>query len=301
MTSHRFGGQWTEEKLDRLKDYLSAYTKIFDRNERARYFQTTFVDAFAGTGYRTVEGDDGQESPSSLLQDVYDDEEAEAFQKGSARIAVETEPSFDNYLFIEENPNYAQALEQLRDQFPHKAHTITIVQGEANEELRNWCRETDWSRNRAVVFLDPYGMEVEWTTIEAIASTQAIDLWILFPLGQAVNRLLTRNKLPEGKWAERLTILFGTEAWKDAFYQPRRQMSWLDSDDTVEKDTNFEKIGEYFLERLGTIFDRVADNPLSLRNSRNVPIYLLCFAAGNPKGASTAVKIAQDILGRLNR
>jgi hypothetical protein len=27
-----------------------------------------------------------------------------------------------------------------------------------------------------------------------------------------------------------------------------------------------------------------------------VPIYLLCFAAGNPKGAPTAVKIAKDIL-----
>jgi hypothetical protein len=33
-----------------------------------------------------------------------------------------------------------------------------------------------------------------------------------------------------------------------------------------------------------------------LRNSRNNPLYLLCFASGNPRGAKTAVKIAQDIL-----
>ena len=31
-------------------------------------------------------------------------------------------------------------------------------------------------------------------------------------------------------------------------------------------------------------------------NSNNVPLYLLCFAAGNPKAAETAVNIAQDIL-----
>jgi len=48
--------------------------------------------------------------------------------------------------------------------------------------------------------------------------------------------------------------------------------------------------------RLKTVFARVAENPLALRNSTNTPLYLLCFAAGNPKGAATAVKIAGDIL-----
>jgi hypothetical protein len=41
---------------------------------------------------------------------------------------------------------------------------------------------------------------------------------------------------------------------------------------------------------------QVAPNPLILTNSKEVPIYLLCFAAGNPKGGPTAVKIANDIL-----
>jgi len=31
-------------------------------------------------------------------------------------------------------------------------------------------------------------MQVDWTTLEAVASTQAIDIWILFPLGIGVNR-----------------------------------------------------------------------------------------------------------------
>jgi hypothetical protein len=35
MSSHQFGGRWTEEKLERLRKYLRAYTTIFKGNERA--------------------------------------------------------------------------------------------------------------------------------------------------------------------------------------------------------------------------------------------------------------------------
>jgi three-Cys-motif partner protein len=46
--------------------------------------------------------------------------------------------------------------------------------------MRKIC-DNDWRSHRAVLFLDPYGMQVEWQTIEAIAKTAAIDLWLLFP------------------------------------------------------------------------------------------------------------------------
>ena len=52
----------------------------------------------------------------------------------------------------------------------------------------------------------------------------------------------------------------------------------------------------YFIDRLRSIFPGVAENPLQLRNSKNVPLYLLCFAAGNAKGAPIAVEIAQNVL-----
>ena len=50
------------------------------------------------------------------------------------------------------------------------------------------------------------------------------------------------------------------------------------------------------MKRLQGTFAGVVDNPPALYNSTNVPLYLLCFAAGNPRGAKIAVKIAQDIL-----
>ena len=45
-----FGGPWTQQKLEILSKYLRAYRLIFDRNEKARFFETSYVDAFAGTG-----------------------------------------------------------------------------------------------------------------------------------------------------------------------------------------------------------------------------------------------------------
>lgn len=291
---HQFGGQWTEEKLTRLRKYLKAYITIFKGNEKASWFQTIYVDAFAGTGQRNF-SDIAEETSTTFF--FRDEADVKDFREGSAWVALELEPSFDQYLFIEQDPAYAEQLrELLQEQFAHKNHKVTISPDDANHKLRDWCGNTNWQKHRAVVFLDPYGMQVEWATIEALARTKAVDLWILFPLGQGVNRLLKRKSPPEGALADRLTRLFGTPDWKDAFYQPSSQMSMFDTEEQVEKTASFASIEKFFVDRLKTIFHQVAENPLSLYNSKNVPIYLLCFAAANPKGSETAVKIAQDIL-----
>jgi len=295
---HQFGGQWTEEKLNRLRKYLPAYTKIFKANERAQFLTTYYVDAFAGTGYRSVKGADNLVGQTLFGGDeiTFEDQDAESFNQGSARIALEVEPSFDNYIFVEQNSAHVEELENLQREIPAKANQITILQNDANTFLQMWCAQTNWKMNRAIVFLDPYGMSVEWTTIEAVAKTKAIDLWILFPLGQAVNRLLIRKHPPEGAWANKLTRFFGTEDWKTEFYRPRQRVTLFEIEETLEKEANFESIGKFFVKRLESVFTKVAQNPLTLYNSRNIPIYLLCFAAGNPKGAPTAVRIANDIL-----
>jgi three-Cys-motif partner protein len=292
-SQHQFGGSWTEEKLNRVRKYLAAYTTIFTQNSRAATLQTISVDAFAGTGYRTVSSQHTSSAPP-----LFADEDAASLQQGSAAIALETEPPFDHYLFIEQRAERVVELQQLRQHFPHHAQQITVIHDNANTFLKQWCRETDWHTYRAVVFLDPYGMDVEWATIEAIAQTHAIDLWLLFPLGQAVNRLLTRSGPPEEAWAQRLTQMFGTEAWKNAFYRAPTQGTLFGGATALEKEADFDTIGAFFVQRLETVFAQVVKKPLPLRNTKNVPIYLFCFAAGNSTGAPTAVRIASHILRR---
>ncbi len=288
MAKHQFGGSWTEQKLERVRKYLGAYTKIFRQNSKARYFRTTYVDGFAGTGHRAAPS----ESDSGLAVD----DDAEALKKGSARIALEIDPSFDRYVFVERDKRRIGDLEALRDSFPSKASQIRIENDDANSLLKRWCAETDWNQNRAVVFLDPYGMQVEWATVEAVARTQAIDFWILFPLGMAINRLLTRDEPPPDDWGEALTRAFGTNSWREAFYSKTQETTLFGIEESERKNATLNAIGAFFIKRLKSVFAGVAENSLSLKNSTGSPIFLLCFAAGNPKGAKTAVKIAQDIL-----
>jgi three-Cys-motif partner protein len=297
MTEQRFGGPWTEEKLSRLKKYLRAYMKIFSRNPRAAYFRAVYVDAFAGTGFRK-DPTSADEVTDTLFEDVASDTDADALRKGSAQVALETEPSFAEYVFIEHAPDHAQKLSRLRSCFPALSQRIRIVREDANEYLKTWCAATDWNKTRAVVFLDPYGMQVEWTTIAAMGPTQGIDLWILFPLGVGVNRLLLKGGPPRGPWADRLTRIFGTDAWRNAFYRQSGQQKLFGGPPDTVKDADFKRIAQLWVDRLKTVFPEVAPIPLPLRNSKNVPIYLLSFAAANPRGGKTAVKIAQDILSR---
>src|SRR5690606_24601920 len=115
------------------------------------------------------------------------------FIDGSARVALKTQPPFDRYIFIEKHRKRFAELERLKVEFPALAEKIDVICGEANSHVQRLCEE-DWisQRRRAVMFLDPYGTQVTWDTIKAIAETRAIDLWILFPIG-TVNRLLNRN------------------------------------------------------------------------------------------------------------
>ncbi len=141
MTNQGFGGDWTTDKLDRLRKYLEAYMVIFSRNPKARMLQTTYVDAFAGTGYR--KRDSSKTGQTALFQDLAEPE-AEEFLKGSPRIALEIANPFSKYLFVERDPSRAKELEKLKADFPTKAPAISIVEGDANAELRKWVSETNW-------------------------------------------------------------------------------------------------------------------------------------------------------------
>ncbi len=286
QNQQNFGGDWTTEKLERVRKYLSAYTTIMkDRN-----FRFAYIDAFAGTGYRTDRQDTNL---SELMFPEIAEQEVQRFLDGSARIALQVQPKFQNYILIEKDDNRFAELEKLKVEFP--SDDIELIQSDANEYLNDLCGK-DWRRHRAVLFLDPYGMEVEWQTVTAIANTQAIDLWILFLLGIAVNRLLKRDGDVDTTVRHKLDRFFGTTDWYDAFYETMSSPSLFGEEMVIQKTSDFQSIAQYFVERLQTVFKGVANNPLPLYNSKNNPLYLLCFAAGNPKGAPTAVKIAQDIL-----
>ena len=174
-----------------------------------------------------------------------------------------------------------------------QGRNIRYLQGDANEHLQELC-EKDWGKHRAVAFLDPFALQVSWETLEKISKTQAIDLWLLFP-AMAVNRMLPRSGDIPPAWAARLNTLFGEDSWREAFYsQPSEN---LFGEEISEKHPRtFDILSNYVTQRLAQVFAGTHDNPLILRNRTGAPLFLLCFACGNAKGAKIATRIASHII-----
>lgn len=288
----RFGGNWTERKLKVLEDYLRSYLKVL----KYQPFRTTYIDGFAGSGTWQPRADDEEYTTASLtLFPELERDEPRKLLDGSARRALQLEEPFDEYVFIDQNPARCAVLHELKREFPHLAPRIRIYQADANEKIKLLCAEP-WRLRRAVLFLDPYGMQVEWSTLEAVAATRAIDLWLLFPLGTGVVRLLKRSGDIPHQWRKRLNLLLGTEEWYEEFYQVERRPSLFGTDEEHVVRAGVDVIGQYFVRRLQSIFAGVAARPGILRNSKNNPLYLLCFAVANERGRRPALGIAEHLL-----
>jgi three-Cys-motif partner protein len=288
LTGQIFGGDWTEQKLEILRKYLESYNTALKKQP----FKRIYIDAFAGTGYRRQQS---SKYDNFALFDELKKDESEKFLKGSAKLALEINPSFDKYIFIETDEEKISELEKLRIRHPDKI--IEIIQRDANEFIQNYCYRENWTTNRAVLFLDPFATEVEWPTIESIAKTQSIDVWILFPL-MAVNRLLARD--PQKAFSERLNRIFGTDEWFERFYNTQTLNDIFGkSEEVIFKACSFKGIEQFYKERLINIFSGVAEKTRVFYNSRQSPLFQLFFAAGNPKGAPIAIRIADHLLKNI--
>jgi three-Cys-motif partner protein len=274
-----------------VRKYLVAYSTIM----RKRNYQYTYIDGFAGTGYHELKQEEA-DGGSRLFPEA-DEPEVEAFLDGSARIALQVEPRFKKYIFIEKDPKKAVEFQKLKGEFSDRAADIVIETAEANSHLQTLCTSKTWRNHRAVLFIDPFGMQLTWETVAAIGKTEAIDTWILFPVS-AVNRLLKRDgNIPDG-WRRWLDTMLGEPDWFDVFFPKERAGLFGEEYFVRRKIADMALIGKYFNERLGSAFAGVASNPYTLCNTQGAPLFLLCFAAANPKAVDPAIKIAQDILKR---
>lgn len=274
--AHLFGGPWTQRKLAVVREYLKLYATALKNQS----FQRIYIDAFAGTGDRT----DKRRESLPLL----DLPEFEAVAKGSARLALEVEPPFHRYILIERATRRASELTALKSEFPSRE--IEIINDDANDAIAMVCKTTSWRGTRGVVFLDPYGLQVTWDTLVAIARTKALDVWVLFPSGMGLNRLLTKSGDIPQEWQETLDRSLGTDEWRSAFYRSEEEPDlFAGQRSKTVKDADPLKLEKFYLDRLRTIFPTVMSKSVRLTNSKDQTMYLLCFACANPSPKAKAL------------
>ncbi len=290
---HAFGSDDTELKLQLVQRYLEAFTQAL----RRKFKHLWYIDGFAGTGMRTI---NHPARPGDFMGQEDTPEWTEKRPR-SARIALGISPAFDHLILMDRKPKHAAALEALKAENPDRS--IQVICGDCNAAIRSAIAGS-WSNRRAVLFLDPYGMEVEWETLKAIAATGAIDVWYLFSLeGLYRNAAHDINDVDPTK-AAALTKMLGTDAWKDELYSKHQPDLGLfagiipDLPEETRRNADVKGLETYVTKRLKTIFPLVLD-PYALPVLRPGPqrFSLYCMISnGDYRAMALARKIGDHIL-----
>lgn len=149
-------------------------------------------------------------------------------------------------------------------------------------------------------------MEIDWSTLEIIANTKAIDVWYLFPYSALYRQAAKSADALTPYQKESLTRILGTEEWRQVFYSPPPQRSLFGNDDSDIRHSDHHQMLEFVSERLKGVFPAVAAPKVlyqgnASKNSSGAPLFALYFAASNPapKAYGLATKIAKSILDTL--
>lgn len=292
--AHAFGGPDTQRKLGCLKSYLQAFT-IALRNQG---FACVYIDAFAGSGSRT-------EIRAALPLFEGGSESIEVTSPGSAMIAIRNEPAFDAIVLIEQDHERFAELEALVRDYP--ARQVIVRRGDANPIVTKLCAEMPWRKprrsgrhgTRGVIFLDPYGMEVDWSTVVSIAATKALDCWYFFPLsGLYRNAPHDPAKLDQSK-QNALDRVLGAQDWRTRWYEHSvAPIDLFENEAQAARRADVDAIEGYVKERLQTVFRGAVLDPIRLHHKGGAPMASLFFAGSNdsPSAVELTTKIASHIL-----
>ncbi len=259
--------------MEIVVDYAKAYLTIMNKQD---WVKTLYFDGFAGSGLIDAK------------------ENKEAIMGTALRILDIQEPRpFDIYYFVEKDEKNKLSL-QTKIEVNYFGKNAHVVQADCNTKLIDMADFLKSHKKfRALAFIDPYGMTVNWNSIAALKGL-GIDLWILVPTGLGVNRLLKKDmNIPEA-WLKKLEHFLGLprQLIIEHFYKDNSINTLFGEETYISKETNtVHKIGELYSQRLKTIFDHVSDS-FVMRNATNSIMYHFMMATNN----KTALTIANDVI-----
>jgi three-Cys-motif partner protein len=264
-------GYWSEIKLDIVKDYASAYSRILAAQRKVGLHHV-YIDAFAGAGVH-ISKTTGEYIPGSPIN------------------ALLVQPPFREYHLIDID---RQKVASLRDLVKNRID-VHIHEGDCNRILlEKIFPKVRWEQyRRGLCLLDPYGLQLNWKVIETAGKMRSIDMFLNFPVADINRNVLWRH--PEGVDAadlKRMNEFWGDDSWREIAYTTKRDLFGH-----LDKEEN-EVVAEGFRQRLLTIsgFKHVPE-PLPMRNTKGATVYYLFFASHKP----TAENIVIDVFDKYRQ
>lgn len=271
-------GPWTEVKVQIVREYALLFQKVIQTQP---LFKSVYMDGFAGTGLLV----------SEIRRDIID---------GTASEIMNVQPPFHEYHFIEFDPEKVQVLRRSLGVMDDSDELVRVHRGDCNTILLEKLLPTmKWeSFRKGLLFLDPYGLEVDWRVVEAAGRSRCVDLLVNFPI-MGMNRSVLRDpskEAPTQEQVERMNRFWGDETWRAAAFEQPRDL-WGDPMPLRKKQGN-EPIVQAYIKRLHEVagFEYVS-KPLAMRNSNNAPVYYLIGASAATQG----VKLFNGVFKRWRK
>lgn len=279
---NKFGGDWTENKIEILSEYAKAYLTIMNRYADKYNWKLLYFDGFAGSG--------------QITKGNYED--LKVIIGAAIRILeIDNPRPFDMYYFVEKEPeNFKQLQQNTKDKFPGKK--IYVVETDCNTKIQDMSAFLSRRKNfRTLAYIDPCGMQLNWDSLKALEKI-SVDVWILIPTGMGVNRLLKKDGKISDAWLNKLETFLGMDSSEilEYFYSENRINTLFGEEVIVnKKDKTVEKSAELYKERLSKLFKYVSD-PYVLKNKANSTMFHFLMASNN----KTAADVANDIVKKYN-
>jgi len=124
----KWGGPWTERKLEAFEKYVRAYLKIMNKKN----WKTIYFDGFAGSG-------DRRKTPDEELQWLDILPEEEMVYRGSAErvLKIDKGLKFDYYYFVDKDESALNELKDRLESLPEvESKKLEFRAGDCNEEIK---------------------------------------------------------------------------------------------------------------------------------------------------------------------
>ena len=166
-----WGGQWTEDKLDAFEKYVKAYLTIMNANRDKYGWKLLYFDGFAGSGSRTIIANNNRAENSLFAEYNIFDEEVDTYKGAAERVLNIDQRGFDSYYFIDIDKDSSNKLKQKLSRY-EDSKELNFITSDANGELHKLADRMHRDKSiSSLVLLDPFGMQVDWTSIENLRGT----------------------------------------------------------------------------------------------------------------------------------
>ena len=163
-------GYWSEIKLDIVRKYAQAYSNVLSKQTHIRKY--LYIDAFAGAG-------------------VHISKQTGEFVPGSPLNALNVQPPFSEYHFIDLDGDKAEHLRQLAADAPN----VWVYNEDCNSVLlgKVFTRARYGDYHRALCLLDPYALNLDWEVIQAAGQMKSVEIFLNFMVMDMNMNVLWKN------------------------------------------------------------------------------------------------------------